>query len=211
MNKKALLIIFILVATMAVTLGLPKPKYKSLNILNQIDIPKVCGTWSGEDDAQDERADDARYNFVSRVFSRTYEQTDGTNLVMLILDAGNFHNPKVCFTGAGFKVGDSPSHEFIVRGRKVKAYATSVERSGDHYLLFYWMCIDKKPVDWFEQKAKQFLASLINKKKAGLMVRIDVAVTKSNEEWAYAKIQDFLTALSANMNETDLDYVFGEK
>jgi hypothetical protein len=71
------------------------------------------------------------------------------------------------------------------------------------------MCIDKKRVDWLEQKAKQFFYSLINKKKAGFMVRIDAPADEKNIPAALAMIQEFIGGIVSRMPAGQADYIFG--
>jgi EpsI family protein len=129
--------------------------------------------------------------------------------MFLVLDAGNFHNPKVCFGSSGFKIKEIGDKDFTIAGRALKARALFVERGREGFLLVYWMCIDKKRVDWLEQKAKQFFYSLINKKKAGFMVRIDAPADEKNIPAALAMIQEFIGGIVSRMPAGQADYIFG--
>lgn len=210
-NNKAWIVSLCLTAAIAVAFGLPKPKYKGVDILSKLNVPFTIGNWQGEQNKEEIKLEDARYNFVSKVFSRLYKRPDGASLMMFILDAGNFHNPKVCFTSAGFKIKELPVKEFSAGNRVFKASSLLVKRSGDSYIITYWMCIDKQTVNWFEQKTKQFFSSLFNKKKAGLMMRVDMAVAPDSDERMLGVTQDFISALSASIDKEENGYIFGEK
>lgn len=76
-------------------------------------------------------------------------------------------------------------------------------------LVVYWISIDKKNVDWTEQKFNQFFYSLFNKKKIGLMGRLDIPASEENIQKALRFAKDFISDVSRNMKPEDADYLFG--
>ncbi len=208
-RNKFIVACLVLAAAMALSFGLPKPKYHGLNILAKLNVPHAAGDWQGKDVDQELNTNDARYNFIDKIFARTYKNDQGVVLTLFIFDAGNFHNPKICFNGAGFKVNDAPDNIINTANRRFKAHALTVARSGENYLLTYWITIDKKNVDWFAQKTQQLFASLFNRKKAGLMCRIDLPYPQGREKDATALVEDFLAALGKAMPSETADYIFG--
>jgi len=210
-NRYRVLIATILfLAAIAASFGVPRPKYQGLNILAKLNVPAVIGDWQGKDD-ESLNAQDGRYNFISKIFARTYTNKAGVSLNLFILDAGNFHNPKVCFTGAGFKISDAPEKKIILSGQALKCHSMIVQKSGEYYLLTYWITIDKKNVDWFEQKFKQLFSSMVNRKKAALMCRIDLGFNQGEEAAALEITQRFIDSLAAQISLADRDYIFGAK
>jgi EpsI family protein len=207
-KNKIFVVTILLLAAIAVCFCLPRPKYQGLNVLAKLNVPQVIGGWQGKDVA-DLNMEDGRYNFISKIFARTYTNKEGISLNLFILDAGNFHNPKICFTGAGFKISEAPDKNFTVAGKPLKSHSLIVEKDNEKYLLTYWITIDKKGVDWFEQKANQLFSSLLNRKKAALMCRIDLPFHKGEEAAALALTEHFINDLAAQTVPEDRDYIFG--
>jgi EpsI family protein len=207
-KNKIFVVTILLLAAIAASFGVPRPKYQGLNVLAKLNVPLVIGDWQGKDVA-DLNMEDGRYNFISKIFARTYANKEGVNLDLFILDAGNFHNPKICFTGAGFKISEVPDKNFMVSGKPFRCHSLIVEKDNERYLLTYWITIDKKNVDWFEQKANQLFSSLVNRKKAGLMCRIDLPFHKGEEAAALALTERFINDLAAQTGSEGRDYIFG--
>ena len=164
----------------------------------------------GKDTEQEYNLEEDKYNFISNVFDREYVNKDGKNLYWLILDAGNFHNPKVCSEGAGFKLRDLNNTNFSIFNRALTAHCLYVEKGTDSYLMIYWMCIDKNIVDWTGQKIKELWHSLINKKKTGLMIRLDVPCKEDGVESALILAKEFMSELHWTIPLEQLDYIFGK-
>ena len=118
--------------------------------------------WQGKYTEQEYNLEEDKYNFISNVFDREYVNKDWKNLFWLILDAGNFHNPKVCSNGASFKVRDLNNAKFSIFNRTFAAHCLYLEKDTECYLRIYWMRIDKNIVDWTGQKIKELWHSLIN-------------------------------------------------
>ena len=112
--------------------------------------------------------------------------------------------------GAGFKISEAPDKNFTVAGKPLKSHSLIVEKDNEKYLLTYWITIDKKGVDWFEQKANQLFSSLLNRKKAALMCRIDLPFRKGEEAAALALTENFINGLAGRASPEDCDYIFGK-
>ena len=96
--------------------------------------------WQGKDTEQKYNLEEDKYNFISNVFDREYVNKDGKNLYWLILDAGNFHNPKVCSNGAGFKVRDLNGAKFSIFNIQSYICSTlSLSREGHGRLAPFWI------------------------------------------------------------------------
>lgn len=187
-----------------------KAKYVSNDILLQLEIPFEMNSWQGKDTEQEWLTEEEKYNFIGNLFDREYVNKDGKNLYWLILDAGNFHNPKVCSSGAGFKVRDLNNTKFSIFNRTLTAHCLYIEKDTEGYLMIYWLCIDKNIVEWTGQKINELWHSLINKKKAGLMIRFDIPCREETIEEALKLAIEFMTDLHRAIPANQLDYIFGK-
>ncbi|HOW43220.1 MAG TPA: EpsI family protein [Candidatus Omnitrophota bacterium] len=208
-NPRYLIAAILICAAIAISFAIPKPKYQSLNVLKQISIPVNFGDWKGNDIGQQLDLNDDRYRFISDIFARTYTRADGAQLMLLILDAGNFHNPKVCFGSSGYKIRELPDTRINAGKRSFETTTLLMTKDPESTMLIYWLCIDKKITSWAGQKTKELWFSLFNKKKAGLMVRLDVPAHPQAPEASAALAQQFVTELSTHLSEKDLTLIFG--
>lgn len=209
-NKKELITVALLLFTIIYCFGFSRSKkYEGLNILSQVMIPLEVDEWQGMDVEQEWNTEDEEYDFVSQSVYREYVARDGKSLFLLVLDADNFHNPKVCSNSSGFSVRELEDVEFHVPNHKFQAHSLYVEKDAEGFLLIYWMCIDKNIVDWTEQKMKQLWFSLINKKRAGLMIRLDVPTKEENIGDALKWAKDFIADLGQAMPSDQVSYILG--
>jgi len=209
-NIKPLLIILILFFTIIYCFLIPKPKYTSPNIIPQLNIPYKMPHWRGKDVAQDLNLEDGRYNFISDIFARVYINRYRENLLLFILDAGNFHHPKVCIGSAGFKIKELSDIEIKTSKNKFKAHTLYAQKGTEGMLVIYWICIDKKMVNWTEQKIKQLWFSLFNKEKSGLMIRLDIPAREDNIENSLKLAKGFIEDLSWEISPDQSEYLFGK-
>lgn len=207
---KFIIIIAALLITGFVCFALPKPKNESLNILPSMKIPESMKYWRSIDVSSRLNLQDSIYNFVSGVIARQYVSDLGDSLLLLVLDAGNFHHPKVCFKGSGFLPRPIDDIEMNAAGRKFKAHALFMGKGKESTLVVYWITINGKSVDWTEQKIKQLFYSMLNKKKIGLMGRLDIPARENNIESAVKLAQSFIRDLSQHLPAEQADYLFGK-
>jgi len=207
-NKKGWISITLLLFAIIYCFGFPKAKYESLNILSQLKIPLEIDEWQGREVEQEWNIEDEKYNFISQAFECEYVN-NGKNLFLLILDADNFHNPKVCSNGSGFKVRELNDPELHVLNRTFQAHSLYIEKDTEGFLIIYWICIDKDIVDWTGQKIKQLWFSLINKKKAGLMIRLDIPTKEDHIEDALRLAKEFIEDLGQTISPDQAGYIFG--
>jgi EpsI family protein len=203
------------ITAMAVSFLIPVPKYTSLNILKEINIPTEFPGWRSFDVSKQLNLKDDRYNFISDVFARIYQNRKGQQLLFLVLDAGNFHNPKVCYTSSGFDVKELDSVELSSTEGPFNSSALLMQREKGGLFMFYWLCIDKKIVGWTGQKMLELWSSLSNKKKAGIMVRIEIPlgeITDKNivQDNSIALGRDFIQALDKSLTLDQKEYLFGQ-
>jgi EpsI family protein len=167
---------------------LPRAKYKGKAVTAEIldSIPMDSGKWQGKDikDIGDNLEGEV-YNFISRVFARQYAHKDNPEqfVFLVVLDAGNFHYPKVCFKGAGFETEELPPGELKLEQNSIKVHLMLSKKKNEQLLSIYWICIDKEIVPtWARQKVKQLYYSLFNKERVGLMMRVDIPVTENVDD-----------------------------
>ena len=210
-DKRSITIIAILILGLAVNYGLPKAKYSSPKMLSKIEIPMRIYSWIGKDVSKELNLNDQRYSFISDALARTYSNKYGGNLLLIILDAGNFHHPKVCFSGAGYTAREAEDIEFTVKsGLKFKAKAVFFEKRDASCLVIYWLCINKEVTNWTGQKIKELWYSIVGKKKTGLMVRLDIPVNRDNIKSAIKTAKEFVDDLSRNIPPDQSEYLFGK-
>lgn len=189
----------------------PGTKYTSPEVFSRLEIPYTMNSWQGIDIRDEWNLEDKKYNFISQILERRYVNAHNKNLFFSILNAGNFHNPKVCSHGAGFKVSELNDQEFHLAGRTLKTHALYAQKNTEGFLLIYWICIDKGIVDWTKQKIKELYFSLFNKNRVGFMIRLAIPSTEDTLEDALALAQEFVHDLYRGLTPKDADYIFGSK
>ncbi len=207
--NRPIFVILLLLCALAASFALPKTKYKSPDILSKLEIPFRFPGWQGKDAGNLFNPNDLRYNFISKIFARIYANQYKENLLFLILDAGNFHNPKVCTRGAGNTITDLPNLELKALNHTFQAQAIYVQKGNEGTLLVYWICINKKLMNWTGQKITQLLYSMFNKEKIGLMVRLDIPARKETLNQARALAQKFVSDISSQIPAEQAEYIFG--
>ena len=214
MKTRIYIITFLLLVTIGASFGIPKTKYVSSDVLGGLNMPLSLRDWRSEDAGKtiNEQKDDDRYNFISEIFARVYGTKYKESLLFIVLDAGNFHHPKVCFGSSGYKIKELPDTRLTTPKGNLKAKTLLALRgeSDEGFVLVYWIVINSKQVDWTEQKIKQFWFSLLNQQKDGLMMRMDIPVVDGNADAAVKLAQKFIEDISDSMSDEDLGFVFGK-
>ena len=195
--------------TMLLSFAFPRVKYTGTDMLSLLQVPSQVKSWNSRDVSDTFDLKDTRYNFINSVFARQYVSDSGESLFFIILDASNFHHPQICFGSSGYAVKPAGDLEMNANGRRFKAHALFMKKKQGSMLVVYWISIDKKTVDWTEQKLSQFFFSLFNKKKVGLMGRLDIPASEENIQNALRFAKDFISDVSRNMQPEDADYLFG--
>ncbi|MCG8432073.1 MAG: EpsI family protein [Candidatus Omnitrophica bacterium] len=207
---KSLTVIIILIAALVLTYTLPKAKYQGTDLLSQLDIPMRIGDWQGEDISDQLDTQDERYAFVSDIFARWYKDPKGMQLLLLILDAGNFHNPKACFELSGYAIEHLNPITIPYNGKSLQANALLAERKEERNLLIFWTCFDKQITSWTGHEVKELFASILGKKKAGFMIRLDIPLGENPHEAALLPTYEFIMALYRSLPPEQTEYLFGQ-
>jgi EpsI family protein len=208
-NSKSLIVLSLIILSACASFLLPKTKYHSPDILSKLNIPAAFSYWASKDVSDTFNPNDLRYNFISRIFARQYANKYRQHLTFLVLDAGNFHNPKVCYGSSGFKSRDLTVPEFKANNRSFKPNAVFFEKPGESYVIIYWITINAKVVDWNQQKLLQLWYSLFNKEKVGLMVRMDIPTTAQTIDSALKLGQEFVSQIASQIPSNQQEYLFG--
>lgn len=211
--NKSLIVIVLILSTLIVSHAIPKPRYTGTGFISKLEIPDSLGEWHGKDVTSSLELDfDKDWNkFISEILIYQYINREGYKLNFIILDAGNFHHPNVCFTAAGYTLKESDDTELYIFDRTFKAHTVHTEKGNERYLSLYWIVIDKNIThEWIEQKIKQLYFSLFNRQRIGLMVRIDIPADESNVDNAKRTAQRFITALSREIPPDKAEYLFGK-
>ena len=214
LKLKYIIVIVLLLTVIIVSYSVPKAKYVGTNFIPELNIPFTFSTWQGKDVSQslNINAANTNFNFINNGLAYSYVNHSGQNLLFIVLDAGNFHHPKVCFTGAGYKIRELPDSDFHIPSRNLKAHTLYTEKENASFLSLYWIVIDKNLAhDWIEQKFKQFYYSLFNKQRIGLMIRIDIPVTEDTIKAASMTAKQFIGDLSVALKPKDADYILGSE
>ncbi len=212
--SKHIIIIFLLLIAISVSYFAPRAKYVGTNFISAMEVPLAFAEWQGTDvsKALNINTADTNFNFINDAIAYNYVNRNGKNLLFIILDAGNFHHPKVCFTGAGFDITELPDTEFQLVNRSLKTHTLFTTRDNESFLSFYWIVIDKNVAhEWLEQKFKQLYYSMFNKKKIGLMIRMDIPAKKEDISNASAMAKQFTYNLSQALKRDEAEYILGGK
>lgn len=210
--NKFIVAIILLILTIVISYSLPKSKYTGTGFISKLNVPKSINGWTGRDVTSEVglNLESDKYGFISEALAYQYVNSEGKSLLFIILDAGNFHHPKVCFTSAGFKIKELSDTEFRLQNHTLKTHTLFTERGKDNFLSFYWIVIDKNIAhEWVEQKIKQLFFSLFGKKRVGLMVRVDIPTKEDDIEAAHVLANEFLNEINQALHPAN--YIFGEK
>ncbi|MBI4844758.1 MAG: EpsI family protein [Nitrospirae bacterium] len=220
MNKKARYITAILLISLAMLLSFAVPKdvkYEGTAFLSGLRLPDSFGEWSGQDMSVELRDElqGAVYEFISEALLYQYtHKPDGRKVLLMIINARDFHYPDVCFRSSGFTTEAFERTPMNASGRLINAYTLFTDHAprNDKRIVVYWIAIDKKLVSgWAEQKIIQTIFSLFNRKSVSLLVRIDVPVYGADTGEGAELAKKFASDLSRAMSESDADYLFGTK
>ena len=213
-NKRGtIIIVILLISAFVLSFVIPRAKYSGINFLSSTQIPISLSGWNGKDvsEALELNSSGDKYNFISEAIAYQYMNKDGKKLLFIIMNAGNFHHPKNCFTSSGFTTRDLDDTMFQASERSFKTHTLFTEKDAETFLSFYWISIDKKIAHaWIDQKIKQVFFSLFNKKRVGLMVRIDIPTKEESIEESVNLARNFVKDLNQALSPEQADYIFGK-
>ncbi|MBI5739887.1 MAG: EpsI family protein [Nitrospirae bacterium] len=213
MTKKRYIVVIILISlTLIASYSIPRKRYAGTNIIAELKIPRSINNWSGVDvtDRLEIGVTEEIYNFIGDAIAYEYTNKEGRKLLLIILDAGNFHHPNVCFTSAGFEIRELEDTEFASPSNAFKAHTLLTKKGNDNYLSFYWISIDNKIVhEWIDQKIKQLYFSMFNKGRVGLMIRIDIPANEADIDQSILLAKQFISEIGPLLETRQRSFIFG--
>jgi EpsI family protein len=206
---KPYIVIALISFTFLYCLAVPEAKYISSEVSSHIKIPYEIHDWQGIDIKNEWNLEEEEFQLYGQVLEREYTNGDKKNIFLTILDAHNFHNPKVCSNSTGFKVRELDEQRFHIKDFVLKTNALHIRRDAEGFFLIYWICIDEAVVDWTKQKMKLLYSSLVNKERVSLMIRLDIPGGPEALGDALGLAQAFITDLFQSLSPEDAGYIFG--
>jgi len=224
-RTKSLILIAIILIPIAVSFGLPKIKYQSFDIIGHLNIPLSIGSWFGKELPKNEK-EIKKWDFINKSKQYHYykiygpylyqyysfSRKDEVQIYFSLLNAGNFHNPKNCYTGIGYKPQYKGTYNIRLAKNTTLQFETYLmSKKNNDLLTTYWMCIDGKRVNWLEIKLNKFICSLTGKKSINILARIDVYTNPGNTDKALTLTKDFIHDLYKKLDKDKRVYIFGGK
>ena len=210
MKTQHLFVSLLLLCTLFFSFAVPKTKYENPGLVKQIALPERLKNWQSRNVAKELNLTDARYNFASNIWARVYGTQDAQSLLFLIVDSDNFHPPKACFQSSGFQIHELDDILLTLPAQRIYTKAIFAEKNGNGFLVLYWTCVNKQAgSDLLKGDVEQFWFNLLNKNRAGLMIRLDIPATKESLAQGRELAQKFLNDLAAGLNEAQAEYIFG--
>ena len=209
--RKCVILIIILSLTMIISFILPKTKYKSFDIIRYLDIPLQFNGWSGKPISNQYKQFEKAYNFISKSEQIHYVNRHGMSAYLSLLDAGNLHNPKTCYTSIGYQPQYLSVYNFnLENNKKLKLPAFLMQKKNNKFLTMYWICVNGKRVNWLTHKFNELLSTFLNKKRMNLMVRLDIPADPQNMDIALTVAKNFIQDLYSALDKHKAVYIFGE-
>ena len=221
---KGLIIIAIISISILASFGLPKIKYQSFDIIEYLNIPLSIGSWLGKELPKNEK-EIKKWDFINKSKQYHYykiygpylykyysfSRKDGAQIYFSLLNAGNFHNPKSCYTGIGYKPQFKGTYNLILdKNTTVQFDSYLMLKENNDLLTTYWMCVDGKKVNWLELKLNELICSLTNKESINILTRIDITTNPGNTNNALAETKDFIRDLYKTLDKNNRVYIFGK-
>ena len=209
-KTKSLILIAIILIPIAVSFGLPKIKYQSFDIIEYLNIPLFIGTWLGEEMPNTDEELKMKFAFINKskqfyfwkehgseiYLNYHFSKKNGSEVYFTLLNAGNFHNPKSCYTGTGYEPRYEGTHNIkLSKNTTLQFDSYLMLKKNSDLLTTYWMCVDGKRVNWLELKLNELICSLTNRKSINVLTRIDVPANPGNIDRALTVTKNFILEL----------------
>lgn len=207
--KRSYLILALLMAALLLSYSTPRKKYVSPGILKTIHLPDQTGSWSGENFENNLRLGEGLLTYLSDIKTKKYLR-NGQVLYVTLMDAGNFHHPKLCFTGSGYTAEDLQDTTFQIQKRSFKAPTVFFKKPNESILVMYWLCVDQERVNWAQQKTREFWYALLGKKRTGFIVRLDIPTLEQDIPAAVQAAQNLVESLAETIPPDQAAYIFGK-
>ncbi len=206
--KREACVVFFIVTAAGLAFTSPRNAYQGTGAIDGIVLPSKAGEWYGQDIPNDLKIGKGLFGYISGLKTMAY-RANGLTVYFTIIEGGNFHNPKLCFQGAGYQSKDLGTVTYLIGGQTLRTQSVIFKRSGQDILVFYWMCVNKKTVTWTEQKFKEFWASLIGQTKVGFIVRLDIPLNEDEVPLALPFVKDLVAKVYEGVSGEDRALIFG--
>ncbi len=207
---KLLIPIGLLIATMALCFGSTHKKYQGTNVLKTLSLPLDIGNWKGQEVKQQLNLGEGSLAYLGDYQMIKYTNSTHDQIFITLLDAGNFHNPKLCFSTSGYLPMEMPDTEFEISKKKFTAQTIFFRKKNSDTLVMYWLIVDQQQLSWIGQKSKDLFYALLGKKRVGLIIRLDILTSKSDIKRSVAAAQDFIKNLDIGLNMEQSKIIFGK-
>ena len=209
-RHKPLFVLLLATITIILAYGSPRIKYQGTGILENITLPAAAGDWNGEDVRQEMNLGQDRYFYIHGVKTKKYTNAKGDVVYFTVMEAGNFHHPRTCFSSSGYEGADMADTALETSGGNFQVSTLFFKKKGEELIVMYWICLNKERVDWTRQKIKEFWYSLVGGGKAGLCMRLDIPASQDNFRPALSAAQNFIKTISASIPSETAQYLFGK-
>jgi hypothetical protein len=211
-RTKSLIIIAIISISIAVSFFLPKIRYQGFDIIKYLSIPLSIGNWFGRVMPNTDEELKEKFTFINKSKQYYFWKKDGSEIYFSLLNAGNFHNPKNCYTGIGYKPRYEGTNNIkLAKNTTLQFDSWLMLKKNNDLLTTYWMCIDGKKVSWLELKLNELICSLTNRKSINVLTRIDVPTNPKDTDKALMLTKNFIRDLYGSLDKNKRFYLFGEK
>jgi hypothetical protein len=210
-KTKSLIIIAILSISIVASFCFPKTRYQSFDIIEYLNIPLSIKNWSGSEMPNNDEKLKKNFNFINNSKQYYFWKEDGTEIYFSLLNAGNFHNPKICYTGIGYKPRHEGTHNIkLAKNTTLQLETYLMLKENNTLITTFWMCIDGKRVNWVEQKLLELTRSITNRQSINVSTRIDVPTNPENSDNALAVTKNFISDLYETLDKNKKVYIFGK-
>lgn len=225
-KSKSVIIIAIIFIPIAATFLLPKTRYQSFDIIEYLNIPLLIGNWLGEEMPNTDEELKKKFTFINKskqfYFWKKHEsgqyqyyhfsKDDGSEVYFTLLNAGNFHNPKSCYTGIGYKPRYEGKDNILLENKNVLQFDTYLMlKENNDLLTTYWMCVNGKKVNWLDLKLNEIICSITNRESINVLTRIDIYTNPADTSKALTTTKDFIRELYETLDKNKRVYIFGKE
>ena len=170
-------------------------------------VPKQIGRWKfvSASGLVVPPNDQFALTLYSQQLTRVY--SDGVNApIMLLIAAGNnqtgflqVHRPEVCYSAAGFKLGEiQPQPGQVGGGRQISATKLLATREGQSEWMLYWTRVGNRiPASWTKQRIATATDNLRQIIPDAMLVRASMIVPDELE--AQRALGEFIQAMVASV------------
>lgn len=209
-NRIILAILLVVISLSWIYVFKKNQTYQAAGIFQKLDLPRQIDGWNGQEVKQDLQLGQGLFSYIGAYQMLKYKHQDGRIIFVTLMDAGNFHHPKLCFKGSGYVAQEHANTLLNLQHKTMSVETTFFKKPRENTLVIYWLTVNQHHVNWTEQKAWDLLFRLLGKKREGLIVRIDVLTGSQGVNQSIEAVKDFTRSLSEHVDENTRLYLFGD-